>query len=94
MGFQLWVIKKQGIRLPIGAILKKPLVGAFTAFLTTLIVSEIWPLSGICELLVSGLFFAGVYGTVLWLLKEEIFMEIIHMIFGRKNDRRKNEGRK
>lgn len=94
LAFQLWVIKKQGIRLPIGAILKKPLVGAFTAFLTTLIVSEIWPLSGICELLVSGLFFAGVYGTVLWLLKEEIFMEIIHMIFGRKNERRKNEGRK
>lgn len=85
---QLCFIKKCGIRLPLGTILKKPFVGALAAFLITLTVSEIWPLSGIYELIVSGMCFAGVYGAVLWLWKEEIFMEIVHMIFGRKNERR------
>lgn len=85
---QLLFIKKHGIKLPMGMLIKKPFTGASAAFLGTLFVMEIWPLSGINKLLISGVCFVGIYAAVLWLWKEEIFIEIIHLVTGRKNERR------
>lgn len=84
LAIHLIVLKKNNMSLPLFKIIKIPFAGTLAAFIITSVATAILPLAGFYKILFSGICFAGVYSMVLGVWKEEIFMELIHMIIKEK----------
>lgn len=92
LAVQLFFIRRQNLQLHISEAVKKPVIGTIPAFLGMLILNHLFfgsqlHQSGFIRLLSMTGLYGLIYAGILFLIREEIFMELFHMVIKRgKNE--------
>lgn len=80
LAVQLFFIGKQNVRLHILKIMRKPLFGAVLAFIGVITASQLIEGTAFIRLILLAGLYGIVYAGTLFIVKEEIFMELVKMV--------------